>query len=735
MEDTPSNATTNGKHRAASKRRNVLSCFQIVMALIFLEVIALLVVGFLADPMSSAKLDWNSPLYYLDIFNDDFDNDDVRQMEDSLADKAERVLEAGMQDGKEEQGHTNQEQMEQDNAIDDYYTRKHISKEIIGIKVPLVVGGSDGSGTRAFVDVLGRLGVAMLVDDSGTMDIHGKSILKGKGWPPLASAVLKEMRSSNYNFEELSNGLQNMSVRELSKLRDELNTRGENVINKARAKNVTKISKDITYGFKAPVSMLLVPILQKVLGPMKYLHIVRDGRDVAMSQNQSPAKKFYIDSYEDGLERRKNYTGEFEHVMGMQLWNDWNKGLFEYEQKYADGYSFDFLVMRTEDLLNPEKKFKSLVQLATFVGSQKTIEELCCMSRKAVVDMGKSANLGDGRGRFSLFTGENDPFNGLFRKHLRANAEAGLLHDTMPPLMRMKRMVERGIQVPEGQGSESDRRTLFAMKRRNIEKEAKERDKKFKRVGDLIAKQFSDRMPMTASERARIPQMLASESRLVDSFDKLLGVHGNIDAKTQDMLGRRRLLGDESLLEKRGGESRTRLVPSDLLRRKGSAKLQLRVELEMQRLNDLLVKAQQRGDNKECEVLVSRLMQYAVMKKHGNFDKLGAELLFRDKADAIASDQLSSSPKKLLDGNKELSASEVKERHEGVRKGGKQKEVSTRYGKWVELLRKKPELSRLLHEQGAESLKAFGYEPSKRFQDRGDELDFVCDESIQCDSR
>ena len=704
------------------------------MALIFLEVIALLVVGFLAEPMSLAKLDWSSPLNYLDMFNDDFDNDDVRQMEDALADKAESVLEAGTQDRKEEQGHTSVEQIEQDKAIDDYYSRKHISKELIGIKVPLVIGGSDGSGTRAFVDILGRLGVAMLVDDSGTMDVHGKSMLKGRGWPPLASAVLKETRSSNYNFEELSKGLQSMSVSELSKLRDAFNIRGKNLINRARAKNITNISKDITYGFKAPVSMLLVPILQKVMGPMKYLHIVRDGRDVAMSQNQSPVKKFYIDSYADGLERRKNYTGELEHVMGMQLWNDWNIGLFEYERQHTDGHTFDFLVMRTEDLLNPEKKFKSLVQLANFVGSQKTMEELCCMSRKAVVDMGMSANLGDGRGRFSLFTGANDPFNGLFRKPIRAQAETGHFQGTMPPIMRMRRRVEGGLPVHEGLGGRQGRLEFFAMQSKYLEIQKKERDKKFKRVGNLIAKQLSDRMSNKGVGDVKTPQILDSDSRLVDGGNKLFDAHGTIDAETQNMLGRRRLLEDEFLLEKKAGESLPRLDPSDLMRRKGSAKFQLRLELEMQRLSDLLVKAQERGDNRECEVLVARLQRYVIMKKRGNHDVLGAELLARDEKDAVASDQLGSSSTKSLDGNNLMSASEVKKSYDGLRRGGTRKEVSTRYGKWVKLLKRKPELSRSLHEQGAASLKAFGYEPSQRFQDPGDELDFVCDDSVDCDS-
>ena len=116
------------------------------------------------------------------------------------------------------------------------------------------------------------------------------------------------------------------------------------------------------------------------------------------------------------------------------------------------------------------------------------------MSRKAVVDMGMSANLGDGRGRFSLFTGANDPFNGLFRKPIRAQAETGHFQGTMPPIMRMRRRVEGGLPVHEGLGGRQGRLEFFAMQSKYLEIQKKERDKKFKRVGNLIAKQLSDRM-------------------------------------------------------------------------------------------------------------------------------------------------------------------------------------------------------------------------------------------------
>ena len=53
----------------------------------------------------------------------------------------------------------------------------------------------------------------------------------------------------------------------------------------------------IRWGFKAPVSMLVTPFLHKMTGALKMLHVVRDGRDISFSGNQSPVNKFYRQTY------------------------------------------------------------------------------------------------------------------------------------------------------------------------------------------------------------------------------------------------------------------------------------------------------------------------------------------------------------------------------------------------------------------------------------------------------
>ncbi|CAM9975858.1 unnamed protein product, partial [Phaeothamnion confervicola] len=61
----------------------------------------------------------------------------------------------------------------------------------------LVVGGTDGSGTRGVVALLQRLGVPMVIEDYGTLDVHASYMVKG-GWPEAVRPVLQLTHSPQY---------------------------------------------------------------------------------------------------------------------------------------------------------------------------------------------------------------------------------------------------------------------------------------------------------------------------------------------------------------------------------------------------------------------------------------------------------------------------------------------------------------------------------------------------------
>jgi hypothetical protein len=161
------------------------------------------------------------------------------------------------------------------------------------------------------------------------------------------------------------------------------------------------LAKDISFVIKAPVSMLLWPILtQHLASPferrIKILHVIRDGRDIALSQNQSPVIKFFNLTYpHEYKELLRRYSGKLEPVRGMKLWSDWNTQAMEWATTYASNkdanVKVQYLLMRSEDLLPGSLRRRQALQaLAEFIGSTLSNEQLCCLTHQKARDYGKS---------------------------------------------------------------------------------------------------------------------------------------------------------------------------------------------------------------------------------------------------------------------------------------------------------------------------------------------------------
>lgn len=310
-------------------------------------------------------------------------------------------------------------------ALDDYYRRPHIRQSSSNTPPPsstvnddlpvLIVGGSDGSGTRAFVDLLQSvLGVPMLVDDEGTLDVHAPAMFArnahggsndARGWPPLVQLVTSQTHSAKYDIDhDLPEQVRTKALVELRRFRQSYAPRVRELLYNAShpdtTESVTQLTppRDVSYGFKAPVTLLLLPLLVRTFGKIKFLHVVRDGRDVAFSRNRSPVTKFYHSFYGPAAEyanQRLFYKASYTvFVQAMQLWNDWNVQAMEWALQHVDGQSIDYLVVRTEDLLDAQTKYETLARMADFVGSTVTPAQLCCASRQGLVDLGQSSAAG-----------------------------------------------------------------------------------------------------------------------------------------------------------------------------------------------------------------------------------------------------------------------------------------------------------------------------------------------------
>lgn len=139
----------------------------------------------------------------------------------------------------------------------------------------LVIGGSDGSGTRAIAATIQQLGVHMKMDDRETLDVWAPP--RSGGWARLVNMVLNTTHCINYELDDLPNETRQVLNMLLNRFWGEIKRFGRSAENRQPV-----VKMGVFAGFKAPATMVLLPLLKEVIGPIKYLHVVRDGRDIAL---------------------------------------------------------------------------------------------------------------------------------------------------------------------------------------------------------------------------------------------------------------------------------------------------------------------------------------------------------------------------------------------------------------------------------------------------------------------
>ena len=159
----------------------------------------------------------------------------------------------------------------------------------------LVVGGTDGSGTRAVTAMLQTMGVPVVSDDPVTLDVHAAEIFCGQGWPALVELVLSYTNNhdgsccGNYEWGDLPQEVQELLEREITTLLDTWETKYQVQLHlrKLQEHHLRKIitypneriiqrATNVKFAIKAPVSMLLLPVLTKIMGKIQFLHVLRE---------------------------------------------------------------------------------------------------------------------------------------------------------------------------------------------------------------------------------------------------------------------------------------------------------------------------------------------------------------------------------------------------------------------------------------------------------------------------
>jgi len=89
-----------------------------------------------------------------------------------------------------------------------------------------------------------------------------------------------------------------------------------------------------SWGFKAPISMLTIPVFAHALAQrgqgLRVLHVLRDGRDLSFSGNQSPVQKLWHPLHP--TTSAKQFGAE---AAALQLWDENNVGAWSFARRNA----------------------------------------------------------------------------------------------------------------------------------------------------------------------------------------------------------------------------------------------------------------------------------------------------------------------------------------------------------------------------------------------------------------
>jgi SAM-dependent methyltransferase len=185
---------------------------------------------------------------------------------------------------------------------------------------PLVIGGTGGSGTRVVAEIVRRGGRYMGADRNAAEDAMPFARFDERwGLPYLQAGARREME------------------RELEATVDEHLVRRPDVV---------------AWGWKCPHSYLLLPFLHDTFPDLRFIHVIRDGRDIALSQNQRQAKHY----------GRLLHRPEEPLPVRSAAWWSWaNLRASESEERLGDAY----LRVRFEDLCaKPVEWTRRIVELS-----------------------------------------------------------------------------------------------------------------------------------------------------------------------------------------------------------------------------------------------------------------------------------------------------------------------------------------------------------------------------------
>lgn len=225
---------------------------------------------------------------------------------------------------------------------------------------PLLIGATGGSGTRALHGALKEAGffVGERVNHAGdAMDFE-------PFLDSIINPVLRETRSLDYTLDALSPQTSAAALRDF----------------RAALKNYTgELPREGSHwGWKNPRSMYILPIVLAACPGLRFLHLVRDGRDMALSDNQNQPNKHYDALFGEA------YTGESPEN-AIRLWASANSQVADWGERELGSR---YMRVRFEELCATPRE--TLVPVLIAGGFDAAAAEKIGIAAEAVIRMPSS---------------------------------------------------------------------------------------------------------------------------------------------------------------------------------------------------------------------------------------------------------------------------------------------------------------------------------------------------------
>jgi len=210
---------------------------------------------------------------------------------------------------------------------------------------PIVIGATGGSGTRVVHGILREAGLFMGVDPrlnhaGDAMDIEP---MLDRHINPILSAA----GSLDYRIEDLPATLADAA-------------RADLLIGVGRFLGDLP-SPAARWGWKNPRCMYILPLIHELFADLKFIHLVRDGRDMATSENQNQPRKHYEALFSEALDPD-------DPAGSLRLWAEANGAVADWGERMLAG---NYLRIRFEDLCAaPSDGVTRIVEFAGFSAEQ-----------------------------------------------------------------------------------------------------------------------------------------------------------------------------------------------------------------------------------------------------------------------------------------------------------------------------------------------------------------------------